>query len=263
MKPLPLVRVQDLEHTFTIRHAGSGVKNEIHALKGVSFEIQRGETLGIVGESGSGKSTLGRCLLNLIHASQGEVFFEHLSLRQLSFSQMKPLRRRMQIIFQDPFSSLNPRMTVEDLLEEPLWIHGLFPRSQERSQRVAKLLDLVGLSLDTLRKYPHEFSGGQRQRISIARALAVQPEFVVCDEPVSALDVSIQAQILNLLLDLQKELNLTYLFISHDLRVIQYMCHRVLVMCTGRIVESGYVEGVFSSPQNVYTKDLISAIPKL
>lgn len=258
-----LLQVQNLAHTFRIRNSLSGLVSDVQAVKGVTLAITRGETLGLVGESGSGKSTLGRCILNLIRPTSGDVLYEKRSLIGLNHDEMKNFRRKIQIIFQDPYSSLNPRMTIEDLLEEPLVVHALFSTSSDRKKRVAQLLDLVGLSSEALRRYPHEFSGGQRQRISIARALAVQPEFVVCDEPVSALDVSIQAQILNLLLDLQKELKLTYLFISHDLRVIQYMCHRVCVMYQGLIVESGECDSVFSKPQHPYTKTLVSAIPQL
>lgn len=256
-----LVSVKNLKHTFHLRNAQSGVVSYIEAIRGVDLEIFKGETLGLVGESGSGKSTLGRCILRLIKPTSGEISYAGKDLLALSDQELKLLRRQIQIIFQDPYSSLNPKMTVEDLLEEPLIVHSLLATSAQRMKRVEKLLDLVGLSKDALTRYPHEFSGGQRQRISIARALAVDPEFIVCDEPVSALDVSVQAQILNLLLDLQNELKLTYLFISHDLRVIRYMCHRVCVMYKGEIVERGESESLFLSPQAPYTKDLLSAIP--
>ena len=226
-------------------------KNELVAVDGVSFEIKKGETLGLVGESGCGKSTLGKMLLRLVPPTSGQILFEG---KDITKNRDRALCRRMQMIFQDPFASLNPRMSVGDILNEPLQIHGL-------PDRVDELLDLVGLPLFSKSRFPHEFSGGQRQRIGIARALALNPDFIVCDEPISALDVSIQAQIVNLLIRLQKELNLTYLFIAHDLAMVRYLSTRVAVMHFGKIVEIGPSEQVFSAPQHPYTQILLSSIP--
>lgn len=208
----------------------------VKAVAGVSLDIKKGETLGLVGESGCGKSTLGRCILRLIEPDEGEVYLNETNILKLDQTQLRKLRRQMQVVFQDPYAALNPRMKVGDILSEPLLIHRLCSSKEAMKQRVHKLLDLCGLRREVIDRYPHEFSGGQRQRICIARALAVEPEFIVCDEPVSALDMSIQAQILNLLKDLQKDLGLTYLFISHDLNVIEYISDRVIVMNQGRIV---------------------------
>ncbi|MFZ9595792.1 MAG: ABC transporter ATP-binding protein [Bdellovibrionia bacterium] len=258
----PLVRVNHLVKEFPIQGTGFlPTRARVHAVGGVSFEIRKGETLGLVGESGCGKSTLGRCLLRLIEPTSGQIFFKGQEITHLPPSQMRKLRRKIQMIFQDPYGSLNPRMKVEDLLLEPLQIHGLGGGSTERRQRMVHLLDLCGLRKEALTRYPHEFSGGQRQRISIARALAVEPELIVCDEPVSALDVSIQAQIINLLQDLQMELGLTYLFIGHDLNVVEHISTHVGVMYLGKIVEMGPTQAIFHQPKHPYSKALLSAIP--
>lgn len=264
-----LLTVKNLHKRFPVK--GGLLSREVASVKAVtdvSFEIKKGETLGLVGESGCGKSTLGKCILRLIEPSEGEVTFEGKSVTGASKSEMRALRRNMQIIFQDPFASLNPRMSVEQILSEPLEIHGasigITPGSKGRAERldkVSKLLDIVGLRRESLHRYPHEFSGGQRQRISIARALSVNPQFIVCDEPVSALDVSIQAQIINLMMDLQKEFGLTYLFIAHDLKVVQHISNRVAVMYLGKIVEVATSDELYASPKHPYTKALLSAIP--
>ena len=236
----------------------------VPAVQDVSFDLRRSETLGIVGESGSGKTTLARCILRAIDPDEGTVRFNSaggwVELQGLSAKELIPLRREMQMIFQDPFASLNPRMTVREILEEPLVIHRVGDR-RERLQQVLDMLDHVQLDHDSLTRYPHAFSGGQRQRIGIARALILRPNLVVCDESVSALDVSVQAQIINLLEDLQRELGLTYLFVAHDLSVVQHICDRVLVMHRGRVVESGAVDDLFANPREDYTRLLLSAIP--
>lgn len=230
------------------------------AVNDVSFELRKGETLGLVGESGSGKSTTGRCMLRLIEPTSGEVRYAGEDVLALSSSRMRAARRHMQMIFQDPYSSLNPRMKARDIVDEPLIIHKLGSKS-ERAARVAELFRLVGLDPAHLDRYPHEFSGGQRQRIGLARALALEPKFIIADEPVSALDVSIQAQVVNLLMDLQQRLQLTYLFIAHDLRLVRHICRRVAVMYLGRIVEMGETESIFANPAHPYTRALLSAIP--
>jgi oligopeptide/dipeptide ABC transporter ATP-binding protein len=234
---------------------------EIRAVSEVSLEINAGETVGLVGESGCGKSTLGRTILRLLDPTGGTIKFNGIDITKQSHAELRPLRRKMQMIFQDPYASLNPRMTIGTTLAEPLEIHGLASTANEKQERIAELLDKVGLSEDAASRYPHEFSGGQRQRVGIARALAVKPKFIVCDEPISALDVSIQAQIVNLLQDLQSEQDLTYLFISHDLRIVQHICNRVAVMYLGRIVEEGDAEQIYEDPQHPYTKALLSAVP--
>ena len=236
----------------------------VPAVEDVSFDVRRSETLGIVGESGSGKTTLVRCILRAIDHEEGIVEYNSrdgwVELQDMRPKQLIPLRREMQMIFQDPFASLNPRMTVREILEEPLIIHQVGDRT-ERMDAVVDMLNHVQLDRDALTRYPHAFSGGQRQRIGIARALILHPDLVVCDESVSALDVSVQAQIINLLEDLQQELGLTYLFVAHDLSVVQHICDRVLVMHQGRVVESGEVDEIFANPQENYTKLLLSAIP--
>jgi oligopeptide transport system ATP-binding protein len=257
-----LLSVRGLVKRFPIK--GGILSREVASVKAVSdvsFDIAKGETLGLVGESGCGKSTLGRCILRLIEPTAGQVVFDGRDVTTLAPSEMRKLRRRMQIIFQDPYASLNPRLTVEEIIGEPLQVHSLVHSSQERTARIQKLLDLCGLRREAMNRYPHEFSGGQRQRICIARALAVEPEFIVCDEPVSALDVSIQAQIVNLLMDLQKDLKLTYLFIAHDLKVVEHISSRVAVMYLGKIVELSGADELYHQPKHPYTRALLSAIP--
>jgi oligopeptide transport system ATP-binding protein len=235
---------------------------ELRAVDGVTLELMSGETLGLVGESGCGKSTLGRLMLRLYEPTSGRIFFEGRDITELSQTQLRPFRRKMQIIFQDPYSSLNPRMTVRAALAEALRVHGLVGSASEEEQRIAALLERVGLRPEHMRRYPHEFSGGQRQRIGIARALAVEPRFIVADEPVSALDVSIQAQIVNLLGDLQEELGLSFLFIAHDLHVVEHVSRRVAVMYLGRVVELATSEQIYAEPRHPYTEALLSAAPE-
>jgi len=260
----PFIQVKDLEVYFQL----SGgyfwqKKNRLHALQSISFDIYKGETLGLVGESGSGKTTLGRTMLRLLEPSAGKVIFDGQPVLDLAPSDLRALRRRMQIIFQDPYGSLPPHRTVAQILVEPMEIHHLEGNKAARMRRTEELLHQVGLQTEHLHRYPHEFSGGQRQRICIARALAVRPDFIVCDESVSALDVSVQAQILNLLKDLQRDLGLTYLFISHDLSVIRFMADRILVMQNGQLVESGNALTLFRQPQQAYTRQLLDAIPQV
>ena len=252
-----LLDVDNLHKAFPLSGRGSTIR----AVNGVSFSQRKGETIGIVGESGCGKTTLARLILRLIEPSSGAVRFEGEDLNQLSPSALRRRRRDMQMIFQDPFASLDARMRVGALIAEPLTIHGIGTQASRRDQ-VADLLEMVGLPGDAIDRYPHEFSGGQRQRICIARAVALRPKLVVADEPVSALDVSIQSQILNLLVDLRSELGLSYLFISHDLAVIKHICDTIAVMYLGEIVEMGPADGIFADPQHPYTRALISAIPQ-
>ena len=254
MQTAPLIEVKGLKKYF-----GTG-ERPVRAVDDVSFAIRAGETLGLVGESGSGKSTIGRSVLKLVEPSAGAIRFEGVDLVPLSQRAMRPYRRSLQIIFQDPYASLNPRRRVGDTLAEALATHGLHP-GPARAARIAELLALVGLAPEHAARYPHEFSGGQRQRIGIARALALNPRLIVCDEPVSALDVSIQAQILNLLKDLQKDLGLAYLFVAHDLAVVRAMSDRIAVMNKGKIVEMGDAKQVYNNPQQDYTKALLAAVP--
>jgi oligopeptide/dipeptide ABC transporter ATP-binding protein len=253
--------VEGLEKHFPLRKGLLNRATEyVYAVDGVSFHINKGETLGLVGESGCGKSTVGRSILRLIEPSAGAIRMDGQDILPLSRRELHPYRRKMQIIFQDPYSSLNPRMTAGDIVGEPLVVHGI-ASGQEKQDRVAALFRRVGLRPDQMRKYPHEFSGGQRQRIGIARALSLEPRIIIGDEPVSALDVSIQAQVINLLMELQEEFQLAYLFIAHDLSVVEHISHRVAVMYLGRIVELANREDLFLRPQHPYTEALLSAVP--
>ncbi len=256
-----LLNVENLKVHFPIKKGiVSKTVGYVYAVDGVSLTLGEGETLGLVGESGCGKTTTGLAVLRLIDLTAGKVTFEGTDISRLSGNGLRELRRQMQIIFQDPYSSLNPRMTVNQILGDPMDIHGVY-RGRERAERIAYLLDRVGLTPEQGRRYPHEFSGGQRQRVGIARALALNPKLIVGDEPVSALDVSIQAQIINLLIRLQKEFKLSYIIIAHDLAVVEHLCDRIAVMYLGKVVEMGSYRGIYSNPKHPYTQALLSAIP--
>ena len=258
-----IVKISNLKKYFPVKTGVfSKTSNYLKALDGINLDIKKGETLGLVGESGCGKTTLGKTLLRLYDPTEGTIEFNEIDITNLNSGKLRPIRKDIQIIFQDPYSSLNPRQKVESIIGEGLLIHGIVKKSEIRSE-VIKLLDDVGLNKEVLDRYPHEFSGGQRQRIAIARALAVKPKFIVCDEPVSALDVSVQAQIINLFFKLKEEYNLTYLFISHDLRVVRYISDRVAVMYLGQIVEIASSEQLYKNPLHPYTKLLLSSIPNI
>ena len=256
-----LLAIDDLEVHFPIKKGVfSHTVGYVYAVNGVSLNLGQGETLGVVGESGCGKTTTGLAILRLIEPTGGNVTFQGMDISQMTKSQMRSLKKDIQMIFQDPYSSLNPRMTVNKILSDPMEIHGMY-KGPERSERIAYLLEKVGLTPEQGRRYPHEFSGGQRQRIGIARALALNPQIIIGDEPVSALDVSIQAQIINLLIDLQQEFHLSYIIIAHDLAVVEYICDRVAVMYLGKIVEIGTYHEIYTDPKHPYTQALLSAIP--
>ncbi|MBK1989516.1 ABC transporter ATP-binding protein [Sphaerospermopsis aphanizomenoides BCCUSP55] len=257
----PLLQIHHLKVGFPVRGVFGGTKRYHIAVNSVSFDVYPGETLGLVGESGCGKTTLGRTLLRLIEPMGGKIIFKGQDITKLKGKELQQLRREMQIVFQNPFSSLDPRMKVGDAVIEPLLIHGVGKSKQQRKERAVELLERVGLSADDMKRYPHQFSGGQRQRICIARSLALNPQFIICDESVSALDVSVQAQVLNLLKELQADFNLTYIFISHDLSVVKFMSDRILVMNQGKIVETGTAQSIYLQPKEEYTQKLIAAIP--
>ncbi len=259
----PILSIKNLKTHFPVRNGlFGGTKQYIKAVDDITFDVYPGETLGLVGESGCGKTTLGRTILRLIEPTGGEIWYKGKNIRALSYSEMRPLRKNMQIIFQDPYSSLNPRITVGESLMEPMRVHKIYENDKQRKEKAIELLHKVNMAEGHFYRYPHEFSGGQRQRICIARALALSPDFIICDESVSALDVSIQAQVLNLLRQLQKEFNFTYIFISHDLSVVKFMSDRMVVMQGGKVVEMGEADSVYNNPQTEYTRKLISAIPK-
>jgi len=259
----PLVQVKDLSVYFDAGRDGFwGQKRlKVHAVEGVSFNIHPGETLGLVGESGSGKSTIGRAILRRVAANKGQIFFQGKDITHAGREKVRALSKDMQLVFQDPYASLNPRLKIIDIIAEPLLVHGLVKNIKEATDDVARLLDLVGLPPDAGARYPHAFSGGQRQRVGIARALALKPEFIVADEPVSALDVSIRAQVVNLLQDLQAEFGLAYLFIAHDLAVVRHISHRIAIMYSGKIVELAERDLIYNSPVHPYTQALLSAVP--
>ena len=258
-----LVDVRNLKMYFPITEGVmiSRVVAQVKAVDGLSFHINKGETLGLVGESGCGKTTIGRCILQLENATEGEIFYEGQDLTKLTQKEMSPVREKIQVIFQDPFSSLNPRMKIGDIIGEPIKVHGIIADKGEREKRVQELLSLCGLNPKFADRYPHEMSGGQRQRVGVARALALNPEFIICDEAVSALDVSIQAQVINLLEELRDEFHLTYLFISHDLSVIRHICQRVAVMYLGHMVELAECDELYDNPLHPYTRALLAAVP--
>ncbi len=266
MNPLnsqPLLKVENLTVSYGL---GGGLfggdKKKFNAVDDVSFHVNRGEIAGLVGESGSGKTTTGRAIIRLAPISSGKIFYDGKEVSLLSNNDFLPMRKKVQMIFQDPFNSLNPRMTIQKIISEPLDIHFKNMTTSDKRERIAHLLEKVGLSPDFMKRYPHEFSGGQRQRIGIARALAVEPEFLICDEPVSALDVSVQAQIINLLEQLRQELGIAMLFVAHDIAVVEYLSDRIFVMTNGKIVEQGDAEEICSNPKHPYTKKLIAAVPK-
>ncbi|MBW3663884.1 MAG: ABC transporter ATP-binding protein [Actinobacteria bacterium] len=258
-----MIRVDDLRVHYPVGRGGFWGQHElfVRAVDGVSFSVRRGETLGLVGESGSGKTTTGRAILHKAPITSGRVWFKGQDITGVRGEELRRLRRDMQLVFQDPYGSLNPRMRILDIVAEPLVVHGVVDKPVDAVERVAELLELVGLPVDAANRYPHAFSGGQRQRIGIARALALEPEFIIADEPVSALDVSIQAQIVNLLQELQHELGLTYLFIAHDLSVVRHISHRIAIMYAGKLVEIGTRDEIYDHPQHPYTEALLSAVP--
>ncbi len=259
----PLVEVRDLKKYFPV-HEGIVIQRtvaQVKAVDGVSFDIRKGETLGLVGESGCGKTTTGRCLLRLERPTAGSIVYDGVDMATLDRRGLSTVRQKIQVIFQDPYSSLNPRMKIGEIIGEPMYVHGIEPVAADRDRRVAELLSLCGLSPRMADRYPHEMSGGQRQRVGIARALSMRPEFIVCDEAVSALDVSIQAQVINLLEDLREELDLTYLFIAHDLSVVRHLCQRVAVMYLGKLVELAQCDELFDNPMHPYTRALLQAVP--
>lgn len=258
----PLLEVKGLKMHFPITSGLLSRKvGDVKAVDGIDFVVRRGEILGLVGESGCGKTTTGRCVLRLEKPTEGQILFDGVDITKLGAGDLQPLRQRIQVIFQDPYSSLNPRMKIGDIIAEPMAVHGIIPDAAKRDARVRELLTICGLNASFTDRYPHEMSGGQRQRVGIARALAMNPEFIVCDEPVSALDVSIQAQVVNLLEDLRDKFGLTYLFIAHDLSVVRHLCQRVAVMYLGRIVEMADSDELFDNPQHPYTRALLAAVP--
>ena len=258
-----LVQATGIKKWFPIKKWFFEKQNYVKAVDDVTLTLYRGETLGIVGESGCGKSTMARTLLRLIEPTDGEIIYDGKDLRAMKGSELRGLRKHMQIVFQDPYSSLHPRMKIGEIIAEPMLISGLYKSKAECMPRIRELLDMVGLDQTYVDRYPHEFSGGQRQRIVIARALATNPELLICDEPVSALDVSVRAQVLNLLEELQEKLNLTYMFISHDLSVVEHLCDRVAIMYLGQLMEIGTVDQIYDNPRHPYTQALLSAIPKV
>ncbi len=259
-KPNPLLQVEDLRMHFKLKGGLLGKPKFLKAVDGVSFSIQKGETMGLVGESGCGKTTVGRTILKLYHPTSGKVIYDGQDITEYSDKEMFPYRKKMQMIFQDPYTSLDPRMTVGSIIELPLKVHNLY-QGKDRQDRVRELIQMVGLKPDHINRYPHEFSGGQRQRIGIARALAIEPEFIVCDEPISALDVSIQAQVINILEELQEKFHFSYLFISHDLSMVKHISNKVGVMYLGHLIEYASVEEMYQNMQHPYTKSLMSAVP--